>query len=81
MIRVVSVVDADDAMRYDLTLDRIEDGTTNDVQARHCHLLACVLCAFNIETLSRGRHKLKPERLVARDNTAHRWRREMRPTD
>jgi hypothetical protein len=36
-------VDADDAVGYDLTLDRIEDGTTNDVHARHCHLLACVL--------------------------------------
>jgi CRISPR/Cas system type I-B associated protein Csh2 (Cas7 group RAMP superfamily) len=41
------LVDADDAIVHDLTLDRIEDGTTNDVQARHCHLLACVLCALD----------------------------------
>src|SRR5262245_24520632 len=40
------VLDADDAVLYDLTVDRIEDGTANDVQESHRHLLACVPAPF-----------------------------------
>jgi hypothetical protein len=39
------VCDADDAILYDLTVDRIEDGSTDNVQDRHHHLLTCLPCA------------------------------------
>src|SRR5262245_54525241 len=34
---------ADDAILYDLTVDRIKDGTADDVQESHHYLLACML--------------------------------------
>ena len=39
------ICDADDAILYDLTVERIEDCTADDVQESHRYLLACVSCA------------------------------------
>jgi hypothetical protein len=39
------ICDADNTILYDLTVDRIEDGTTDNVQERHPHLLTCLPCA------------------------------------
>src|SRR5512134_168516 len=38
------ICDADDTILHDFTVDRIENGTANNVQERHRHLLACLRC-------------------------------------
>jgi hypothetical protein len=38
------ICDADNTILYDLTVDRIEDSTADNVQERHRHLLACLPC-------------------------------------
>jgi hypothetical protein len=39
------ICDADDTILHDFTVDRIENGTANNVQERHRPLLACLPCA------------------------------------
>jgi hypothetical protein len=38
------ICNADDTVLYDLSMDRIEDGTADNVQESHRHLLACSPC-------------------------------------
>jgi hypothetical protein len=45
------ICDADDAILDDLTVDRIEDGTADNVQERHHHLLTCLPCATTSPSL------------------------------
>ena len=55
MLRLTGRFYADDAILYDLTVDRIEDATADDVQEHHLHLLArlsCVALRYRFPTAS-----------------------------